>query len=543
MASTNVDEIGVRPLTVQDWSLGINTSKPRTEIEDNEAQEILNMEFDDSGNLSTRRGIQEFLATTFGSRITSLHYFVTDAGEEGILFTSGDKLFIAAMDGSGSTDISGVLVFPSDTYWQWVTFGGLAIGVNKATSGTNPVKVDTSSVAAQLGGTAPKGKYIEVWNSRVWIISATEPNKIWGSSLNNAEDWTTTGAAGKVELAIDPDDGDEITGLFATRSALYVFKSKRIYRIVAASNLVSAADATNLKVEIYAQNIGCVSPYSIKQVIDDVVFLSEQGLASLKLAEAVEDFRTALFSKNVATIARTPKSTDEIPLFNFDTASQVWLTFPAVMSLTGSNQTFVMDYFKLNENILRWTRFDGLASGTCYTAFPSNSGKTYLIGAENAAGTFQIFKYIPRDITAAFNDDDEIYTKQLVMKAYNVNLPLMRKQFMKWGIGFDLLTNTVAIAVQYYLDGNISKGGTYGFNLSGEGTGALWDEALWDVALWDTAVVLPQDIVRKLLSNSSGQRGQDITFIVTNAQLDQGFVIKNFMLFFSLLSEKKVTDV
>jgi hypothetical protein len=99
------------------------------------------------------------------------------------------------------------------------------------------------------------------------------------------------------------------------------------------------------------------------------------------------------------------------------------------------------------------------------------------------------------------------------------------------------------VAIQYYFDSNVSKGGSYSFNLSGGGLGALWDSAIWDVASWDTAVVVPQDILRKLLSNNAGQRGQNITFIVTNGQDAQGVIIKEFLLFYSLLSEKKVSDV
>ncbi len=543
MASTNTDEIGVRPVSIRDWSRGINTALPATEIADNEAQDILNFEFDDSGNLSTRRGVTELMATTYAGRITSLHYFTAEAGEIGVLYTTSNKLYIVETNGTGVTELTSSLTLPSDTFWQWVTFGGLAIGVNKATSGDNPVKVNTSSVASALGGSPPKGKYIEVWNNRVWIVSATEPNQLWGSALGLPEDWTVDNDAGAVTLDIDPDDGDQITGLFATRAALYVFKRKRIYKVVPIDQNEAPTLVSNLKVVIHAQNIGCVSPYSIRQVLDDVVFLSDQGLASLTLVETAEDFKTALYSRNVAEIARTPKTTEEIPAFVFDNASQYWLSLPASISLTGSEQVYVMDYLKVNEQIVRWTRFDGMVAGTAFTSFFSASSKVYLIGAQNAAGAFQIFKYQPRATTEWFSDDGSAYSKTITMKSLNVDTPLLRKHFLKWAFGFGLSTNTVAVAIQYYLDGDQSKGGSYSFNLTSSGEGALWDSGLWDSAVWDSAVIAPQDIVRRLLTNSSGQRGQDITFIVTNAQDAQGFVIKDFMLWFSMLNEKKVSEV
>jgi hypothetical protein len=544
MASTNNDELGIRPITIPDWSLGINTALPATEIADNEAQDILNFEFDDSGNLATRRGVIELIANEFDDRITSLHYFTAETGEVGILFTTGAKVYLVETNGTGLTDLSGVLILPDDTFWQWATYGGIAIGVNKATTGANPVKVTTSAVASALGGTPPAGKYIEVWNDRVWIASATEPNQVRASKLGNPEDWTDTGDDGAISIDVDADDGDLITGLFATRAALYVFKRKRIFRIVPITNATAPTVATNLKVEIYAKNIGCVSGYSIRALLDDVVFLSEQGLASLTLAQTAEDFRTALYSRNVAEIQRTPKATEEIPGFVFDTASQYWLSIPTAISLNQGAQVYVLDYLRTNEQVLRWTRFDGLVSGTAFASFDGANGKEYLIGAPNGAGKHQVYRYVPRDPAFAFSDNGVAYTKQLKSKAYSANFPLLRKQWHKWAVGLFLLVDSVQFAVQYFFDSIMTKGGTYSFNLSGTSPGgALWDAALWDVAVWDSAVIIPQDIVRKLLTNSSGQRGQDITFLFTNAQNNQGFVIKHFMVWYSVLGEKKVSEV
>lgn len=542
MASTNLDEIGVRSLSVPDWSGGINTSVQPTEIADNEAQDILNFEFDDSGNLSSRTGPTQLMSNTFASRITSLHYFTAESGEVGILFTTGTDLYIVETDGTGITSLTGALTLPSDTFWQWETFNGIAIGVNKATSGTNPVKVTTSAVASALGGSPPKAKYVKVWNSRLWLVGASEPNTLYGSALGNPEDWTTAGDAGKVTIEIDIDDGDQIMGLWPTREALYVFKRQKIYRVVPINTAAAPTLASNLKVELFAKNIGCVSAYSIQSTLDDVLFLSESGVASLRLAQAAEDFRTSLFSRKIAELARTPKTTEEIPAFNLSDATQYILSIPASISLTTAKQAFVLDYSQITEQGERWTRFDGLMAGTAYTSFLGASGKVYVIGAQNAAGTYQVFKYIPRSEAQGFSDNGTAYTKKLVTKAYAANAPLLRKHWTKWGLSFDLLTTPVSVSVQYYFDGVITKGGSYSFNLSGSSGSALWDVGLWDVALWDASVITPQDVVRKLLSNSSGQRSQNITFIVTNAQDAQGIVIKDFILWFSMLTEKRVTD-
>lgn len=548
MATNNKDEVGVQPLSIPDWGLGIITSQPPTEIPDNAAQDILNMEHDDSGNLSSRSGLVQLFATTFANRITSLHYFIAETGEVGILYTTANQLRKVATNGTGDSNITGALTLPSDTFWQWVTFGGLAIGVNKATSGDNPVKVSTLGVAAALGGTPPKAKFIQVWNSRVWVVSATDPNQVWGSKLGDPENWTDVTDAGRVRLDVDPNDGDQITGLFATREALYVFKKQRIYKIIPINPAAAPTLASNLKVVVHAQSVGCVSAYSIKPILDDVVFLSEQGLLSLALVPTAEDFKTEAYSRKVAEIAKFPKSTEEIPALLVDNAAQYWLSIPASLSTRQVSEAYVMDYLRIDQRdeggraLVRWTRFDGLAAFTAATSFPGGTGKVYVLGAKNAAGTHQLYVYKPKDTGVAYSDDGTLYTKSLKTKAYTVNLPLLRKWWKKWAFGYDLLTNSAQIAVQYFFDGNLNRGGSYSFNLSGTGQGALWDQALWDVASWDSAVKVPKDIVRSFLANSSGQKSQNVAFIVSNGTNNQGIIIKDFMLWYSLLSERNVSD-
>src|SRR5215813_5103520 len=223
MADQNKDLLDLPPLTIPGWGRGIITSQPSTEIPDDAAQDILNMEFDDSDNLSCRNGLTQLFATTFANRITSLYYFTSTAGEIGILYTTGSQVRIVGTNGLGDTNLTGALTLANNTFWQWITYKNLAIGVSKASSGDNPIKVSTAPVAAALGGSPPKGKYIALWENRVWIVSATEPNQLWGSKLGDPENWTTgVGAADAITLDVEISDGDTISGLFATRDALYV---------------------------------------------------------------------------------------------------------------------------------------------------------------------------------------------------------------------------------------------------------------------------------------------------------------------------------
>ena len=545
MASTNADQAGVKTIPYAGWGRGIITSKPSTEIPDDAAQDIINMEFDESDNLSTRNGFVELFSTTFANRITSDYYFTSGSGEIGILYTTGAQLRIVETNGTGDTNITGALTLPSDTFWQWITYKDLAIGVNKATSGDNPVKVSTGAVAAALGGSPPKGKYIALWENRVWIVSATEPNQLRGSFLGDPENWATGTDAQGVSIDVEVDDGDQISGLFATKDALYIWKTKRIYKLVAIDPAKAVTLASNLRVAIHSQTIGCVSPYSIQPLLDDVVYLSPQGLASLRLSEIAEDFRTALYSRNVAEIGKINKTTEEIPSLLLPNANQYWLSFPSNLSTRSINESYVLDYLNIQAGVdaARWTRFTGLAGFTCATSFPSATGTVYVIGAENPDGTHQLFTYRPKDEGGVYNDNGEPYPKELRTKAFPHESVLLRKEWHKWGFNFDLLTNSAQVAIQYFFDDNLGKGGNQSFNLSASTLGALWDQAIWDVDSWDSAVQGPVQIIRRLLSNSSGRIGETITFRVSNGQADEAIVIKDMLLMYTLLNEKGVTTL
>jgi len=539
-ASSNLDNIGIQSLRISDWRLGINTATPPTEIDDSEVQDLLNFEFDNNGNISTRRGVTELLSTTFG-RLTSFHYFTVDTGEVAVLFTEGTKLRKVLTNGTSQADISGALTFPNDTFWSWVTFNGIAIGCNRATTGDNPVKVTSGLVASALPGTPPKAKYAAVWENRVWLVSASSPNQIQGSKLGDPENWTATGAAGAVTLEIDTNDGDLITGIYATRDALYIFKRRSIHRLIPIAQPIT--DPNNLKREVVTRNIGCVSHYSIQQVVDDVLFLSDQGIASLTLVATAENFKTAFYSRNVSQLERFSKITEEIPSILLDTAAQYLISLPTAVSPTGKPNAYVMDYLRLNDGFVRWTRFDGLAAGTAYTSFNDASGKLYLIGADSTgAGVYKIYKYRPRDTTGTFSDNGAAYTKAIAMKSYNGNAQLLRKAWVQWAIGLNLLSATAGISVAYYFDQNINRTDSYSFGLTGIQTGALWAAGLWGAGLWGTTFAGQNDIVRPLKSNSIGRESQDITFNISNAQVGEGFTIQDFQIDYMIMNDRRVTD-
>lgn len=556
----------LKRLTLPDFSGGINTANPSTDIQDNEAVDILNFEYDDANNLVTRNGVLRAPDAVVarwdsalwdvdvwgvansepGSRLTSLHYFENDTGFVGILFTAGTKLYSMSLDGLTITDITGSLVLPNDTFWQWVTYNNIAIGVNKATSGSNPVKVTGPSpgTAAALGGSPPKGKYVEVWNSRVWIVDAANRNSIQASNLGDPETWNTDGSTNASHgfiIDIDKGDGDKLTGIKAFKERLILFKSKLIYAISA--TLLPVTDPDNLSVDIFSKNVGCISPYSIQPLLDDIVFLGEGGATSLQAAFITADFKSALLSRRIKELTSLLKTTDEIPSFVLEDMSQYLISPPPVTSETALQNAFVLDYKNITQQQTRWVRFDQLLAGTAYTSFLNSEGRrVYVIGCKEGSRFFPGF-YIPKAATKTFRDALNPYTKNVTTKAFGFNINLILKLFKYWAVSVELLTNSLQVSIKYFFNTKNTVSGSQSFNLTAASTGSMYDVSLYDVDHYDASTQAEQTIRREFLRNSAGRRAKNVQFQITNSQVDQGFILNQFDVGYFLLSEKHDEDI
>lgn len=570
--SDNIDRAQLNRLPLPDFAGGINSAQPQTDIADNEAVDILNFEYDDSNNLVSRNGVQRRpggvlfslwdvaiwdapesiwgVVADYTSRITSLHHFKDNAGNSYILYTSGTRLYSMTLDGLTVTDITGALVFPNDTFWQWTTYSSIAIGVNKGTSGTNPVVVSGAypGVASALGGSPPKSNYIESWNNRVWLV--TTNSTIRASKLGDPGTWSTTGGTDPdegFEIIIVPPRGSlQITGIKAFKNKLIIFFEELIYAItpldaISADNLIFNPDPKNLQVQLFTQNIGCISPYSIQPVLDDIVFLSAGGIASLQAAFVTGDFRSALLSKKIKELSSLIRNTDEIPSMVVEDMSQYWISIPSSAHTTGVGTVFVMDYRRINEGIIRWTRFEGLPAGTAFTSFVEDK-YVYVIGSVNDSSFFPGF-YIPKETTKTFIDYDEAYAKTVRTKAYGFNLNLIRKLFKYWKLALELLTNNVQISINYFFNTENEISGNYSFNLVSTASGSQYDVSLYDVDTYDASTQAESVIRRKFKRNSKGAKARNVQFLISNNQSNQGLILKQFDLGYTILHEKEQEDI
>jgi hypothetical protein len=530
------------------WQDGIITSLPPEDLPPTAAQDLVNVEIDSDGNPVTRTGALAFIQPSTTSRITSIFRAQYSNGTVLILFTAGTKLFKCNEDGSSITDITGALTLPSNTFWQWAMFNDLAIGVNKATSGDNPVKVNSAGTAAALGGSPPKGKYIRVWNNRLWISgTGTSSNTVFASAINLPEDWVVDDDAGAITLPIDPNDGDFITGLEVFRGSLFVFKRRKI-------NVVSPIGAPaeipgNIRVDVFTRNLGCVSAYSIQPVLDDVVFLADAGVCSLSQSEYGE-LKSAILSQNIAELSILKKTSaliEEIPAVVLDDMNQYWISIPSTVSPRGINETYVLDYQRIKEGLIRWVRFNGLICGTAFGERLDGNFKTYLIGAYTVASVnTKIYQYTPTNPTKTFADDNTAYIKLIKTKSYIGESPLIRQLWLRFGMSLNLISELLTLVVNYFYNNNVNVDGGYGFNFVFTGAAPpLYGTAIYGTSRYGSAADFFREEViwERFQKNESGRKARTVSFEISSAQKNEGFVFKFLQSEYAKLNRKKARTI
>jgi hypothetical protein len=561
MSITALD-VQLIPFSQNKFSGGINTSTPAHTIEDDEVVDQLNLMLDAGDNLVVRPGVAGgvgdalwgsaiwgtsfWSGTVYTQRITSQLTFQNESGFVGVLQTVGNKLVSRALNGN-TTDITGALTLPDDVFWQWQIMNGIAVGVNKATAGTNPVKVvgPAPGTASALGGSPPRAKYVTLWNSRLWVVRADQPNQVQCCDVGQPEVWNTDGGSITSHGAIfdrDTDDGDIITGIHATKKRLFVFKRRSIH--VAVMTREPVTDLNGIHWDLYSDQIGCIAPYTIKTVANDVLFLSESGIASLSAVETVADFEESLLSHKVKDISLIAKNFEEISATVVDEATQYWLSVPAIASSVGKNITYVMDYRRVFENKVRWTTFDGYAWGTSFEKVRNGNSIEYLIGCQDGSSFF-VGTYKPLATDRIYSDGSKGYRKYFRTKSYDFGSPNFRKEYFEWAMLVLVRTQNCALSVNYYFDDALEvASGNYPFSFAIPITGSVYDQAIYDVAVYDQTTKPVRKLLRKaFLFNANGRKATSVAFDLLNTQVGQGFEILNLsMLYLPLTPDLTATE-
>lgn len=531
---------------------GINRGLAPRDIADNELVDAVNME------LNRRRGLRKRSGTSliksgaqpFGTDdVDSIYHFRQTSGSNTVLYAAGANAWRRAPSDPESvtayTAIDGSVTLPSDPRWEWVTFDDVAIGVNGAdpTSLANPVVL--TSTSGSLVDTGVSGdnwlnkpswtpKHIEVWNRRVWISSG---NYLYGSKLGDHTDWDAVSPATGVSIKVGQDvAGGEIKAIKSYLGRLFVFFENAIYQIIPdASNPV---DETKYYTTPLTHKLGCVDAKTIQYVGNDMVFLSHEGVSSLRATDEFGDVQHAILSWKVPELAETDKSATRFQSIVHPTKQQYWLALSS-SALGGDNDVvWVMDYAAMGNAEVPWMRFDGAVVGASYgLVYYEGRPTIYIGGYDGYAYVYDESKFGDVVVTPS--------PAYALTKAFDMGQRLLRSEYYRVGTQFEVLSSDLTVELGWKLDEHPNRTKVVTTQYESLVDGSILGPGSPNAILWDDppttgSFILGSDEEGSLtfitgIKGPAGRRAQTIQLSVAIPNDDEGAELRSIRLDYAVL--------
>ncbi len=267
---------------------GLNTEQEAAALQPNWATTLSNAVFDASARMGARKGYEVLTASSIDN-VDKVFFWRKDRANSHIIVAgtdTTDKFFDMTSSFSVFTDITGSLT-PSTTDFKFVNCNGFAVGVAQ---GETPIQWNGTgnfaNFAAASGATAnPTGNVAHSAFGRLFISSA-DAKTLYGSGLQpnpstgiNWDNWfyDTTGASGTGRAGGWTIGRDYIVAVSSVDEYLCLFGRNAILV------LADIDDSTNGPIlHSVVNGVGCAARDSVREVGDDVVFLSDTGIRSLR---------------------------------------------------------------------------------------------------------------------------------------------------------------------------------------------------------------------------------------------------------------------
>lgn len=273
------------PINIQgeQFHAGLWTSRPADELPPGAATICRNVDFSRAkGRIAKRKGLAVDHASNGAGSCSGFYQYVLSTGSKFDLLSSGNLIY-SVVGNVYTIRYTGTMSGASTNFTQ---LSDLAILVAN-TEPTQKWDGVAASFSVLLGTPPANGKFICIWQNRVWIANTSAgKSRLHYSNVGLPEDWTTAGAAGFIDININ--DGDEITGIMPIGTALYIFKNRTVYKLMGIT-------PTSFTVQPLLGNRGCVAPRSIVNMGPFIIYLSQYGLHAVGdyvdgfMAEAIED--------------------------------------------------------------------------------------------------------------------------------------------------------------------------------------------------------------------------------------------------------------
>jgi hypothetical protein len=300
---------------------GLNTNLNSLELLGNPgfATELTNFEVDPDGGYRRVSGFTEYGGDSAARPNSSNRILGTYAYADGVVVASGTNIYFSndgatwiqinkdsvANGGDNYTTFTGrsALTRTNQDQCQFALFEGatfdygelfIADGANKIFAfrmeGTGELNTRTF-FAFEITVDGTNGvKYITVHDHHLCAAGVGDNlNTVYFSVYNDPDDFTGSGA-GSVTIS------DQIQGIKGFRTDLIVFAKNSLHK------LVEINTPSNTRIDPIAENVGCLSGYSIQEIGGDLVFLAPDGIRTVAGTARIGDTELSSISRQIQSL-------------------------------------------------------------------------------------------------------------------------------------------------------------------------------------------------------------------------------------------------
>ena len=411
------------PVVYTDFSGGVNLRTAPYVLGENECRDVRNFTVNDGGGIRKRYGrvLLDEPAT-----LDSVHsLFPVNTSTKSLLVVgkeasaSNDRIITISTGGTPTTLVSSLT---EGQRWEWVQAPdsggeGPIFGIN----GVDPPKEWDGNVANPMGtwsasaGTIPTSyKYMLYHTDTICVTgSATYPGRVKFSGLTSADDapdprnWNDD-----YYVDMEPEDGQEMTGIGAMNDYIVVFKPHKTYVIT---------DPATGAFRQLSEQIGCAAHRSIAETERGTIFLSED--AGVCMTDGSNIWRIGDSVETLITNAADSYPTSLVNAAGTYHRGSYYLSLPTA----SSSNDLMLEYHLDTES---WWIHD-FASNQMGLLDPGGTPKLY--SACNAASKVcQLF------VPDTYTDDDEVfdcYWESAYMPFGNPHVNKRITQFRADGVG------------------------------------------------------------------------------------------------------------
>jgi len=420
------------PVAKANFAGGLNSTSGPLNVQDNEATDLQNVDFNKFGSFVKRNGYTRLNDTALDGGVTGLHWFQEVSGTSSMIAIAGSKIYYSTNASGTFTDITGALTITDsdEAHWNMITFND-QVG---ATNGTDvPIKVSNALAASEM--TLPTNvtipKYIGAFNNYTFIgvptLSGTlKHSRVYWSNIDTLDTWTNTDFN---DIGLD-DGAGAITGLKVLGDRLVIFKERAIY--IALFTGDADIPFTFLKTP---SDVGAISGQSIQEIKNGLMFLAQDGFYffdgsnSIKMSDRItttlETFSRSRFANAVSAYQREK--------------NRYWCSF----TTSGSTE---------HNRVITWD-----SANNAFSVYNGHIANAYAIAFISGAERLYFGTYggvICRADTTENDGDDTALSEKTI--AFNDSGP---DTIDDSGSGFD--TDTLGPGDRITVEGSASNDGTY----------------------------------------------------------------------------------